>query len=112
MTIEVLYFEGCPNYEPTLNRVNQTLKDLGIKQKVLEVIITTPKMAESFRFLGSPTVLVNGLDVEPSARNSNQIGFGFRTYASGDRRVGLPGEDLIRAAIIEAQSQSSGKRIR
>ena len=75
--------------------------------KVLEVIITTPKMAESFRFLGSPTVLVNGLDVEPSARNSDQIGFGCRTYTSGDRRVGIPGEDLIRAALVEAQSQSS-----
>ena len=112
MTIEVLYFEGCPNYEATLKRVQQTLKDLGIKQKVLEVIITTPKMAESFRFLGSPTVLVNGQDVEPSARNSNQIGFGFRSYSCGDQRVGIPGEDLIRAALVEAQSQSSGKRLR
>ncbi len=103
MTIEVLYFEGCPNFEATLNRVNQILKDLGMKQKVLEVIITTPKMAESFRFLGSPTVLVNGLDVEPSARNSNQIGFGYRTYPSGDRRVGIPSEEMVRAAILEAQ---------
>ncbi len=103
MTIEILYFEGCPNYEPTLNRVKQILKDLGMKQKVLEVIITTPKMAESFRFLGSPTVLVNGLDVEPSARNSNQIGFGNRTYPSGDRRVGIPSEEMVRAAILEAR---------
>ncbi len=103
MTIEVLYFEGCPNYEPTLKRVKQTLKDLAMTQKVLEVIITTPKMAQSFRFLGSPTVLVNGLDVEPSARNSDHIGFGCRTYICSGRRVGLPSEDLIRAALIEAQ---------
>ena len=32
-----------------------------MEHKVLEVIITNPKMAESFRFLGSPTVLVNGV---------------------------------------------------
>ena len=86
------------------------MKDLGLAHKVLEVIITNPKMAESFRFLGSPTVLVNGMDVEPSARNSDQIGFGCRTYVCGDRRVGVPGEDLIRKAIIEAQSQSSKGR--
>jgi hypothetical protein len=106
MTIEVLYFEGCPNYEPTVSRVKQVVKDLGLAHKVLEVIITNPKMAESFRFLGSPTVLVNGLDVEPAARNSNQIGFGYRTYPSGERRVGVPGEDLIRAALVEAQGHS------
>jgi len=90
--------------------VKQAVKDLGLAHKVLEVSITNPKMAESFRFLGSPTVLVNGLDVEPSARNSDQIGFGCRTYNCGDRRVGLPGEDLIRAALVEAQSQSSKGR--
>ncbi len=79
------------------------LKDLGLANKVLEVIITTPKMAESFRFLGSPTVLVNGLDVEPSARNSDQIGFGCRTYLSGERRLGIPSEDIVKSAILEAQ---------
>ena len=67
-------------------------------------------MAESFRFLGSPTVLVDGVDVEPSARNSDQIGFGCRIYTCGDKRVGVPGEDLIRAALIEAQGQSSKGR--
>ena len=86
------------------------MKDLGLAHKVLEVIITNPKMAESFRFIGSPTVLVDGVDVEPSARNSDQIGFGCRTYVCGDRRAGVPSEELIRAALIEAQSQSSKRR--
>jgi hypothetical protein len=51
-------------------------------------------------FLGSPTIRVNGLDVDPPSRASTDIGFACRRYAGG-----IPSEDMIRAALYEAQEQ-------
>jgi len=41
-----------------------------------EVLITTPEEALANKFLGSPTIQVNGIDLEPSARHLSQTGLG------------------------------------
>ena len=51
-------------------------------------------------FLGSPTIRVNGLDIDPASRSVKGGGFACRCYAGG-----LPSEDMIRAALIEARGQ-------
>jgi hypothetical protein len=101
--IEVFYIEGCPNREPTVERVKAMLKDLGVAGEVVESPVHDPVTAPALRFLGSPTVQINGVDVEPSARTSNQFGFMCRTYLSGPRREGIPSRALIREALLEAK---------
>ena len=101
MKIEILYFEGCPNHPPAVSRVRGVLGELGIEWEVAEIEITGPEMARAVGFLGSPSVRVNGLDVEPGARGSDQVGFGCRTYWDGIRREGLPSVDMIRRAIVD-----------
>jgi hypothetical protein len=51
-------------------------------------------------FLGSPTIRVNGLDIDPASRSVTGAGFACRCYAGG-----LPSEDMIRAALLEAQGE-------
>ena len=46
MRIEVLYFDGCPNREPTLERVQELLREEGISAEVLEVNVREPSMAQ------------------------------------------------------------------
>ncbi len=101
MKIEILYFEGCPNHPPAVSRVRGVIEELGVDEGVTEVEITGPEMARVIGFLGSPSVRVNGLDVELSARNSDQVGFGCRTYWDGTSRSGLPPVEMIRRAIEE-----------
>ncbi len=67
MRIEVFYIDGCPNHEPTVERVKATLKDMGAAEEVVESAVNDPATASALRFLGSPTVQINGVDVEPSA---------------------------------------------
>lgn len=51
------------------------------------------------RFLGSPTVQVDGLDIEPSARSRTDFAVGCRVYGpSGD----VPPRDLVLAALAGA----------
>jgi hypothetical protein len=53
-------------------------------------------MAVTTDFLGSPTVRINGLDIEPSARQRTAFGMMCRTYEGSGS---VPSEDLIRSAI-------------
>ncbi len=102
MRIEVFYIEGCPNHAPTVERVKAMLKDLGVAEEVVESAVNDPATASALRFLGSPTVHINGVDVEPSARTSNQFGFMCRTYLNGLRQEDIPSRALIREALLEA----------
>ena len=99
MRIEVFFFAGCPNHRPAVERVNEVLHEMGLPGDVVEVRITDPAMANSMGFLGSPTVRVNGLDIEPSARQRTTFGMMCRTYVGSG---GVPSEDLIRSAITKA----------
>ena len=104
MKVEVLYIDGCPNHRCTVERVNELLQEFRLTTDVLEVPVTDLGSALAYGFLGSPTVRVNGIDVEPAARTSNQFGFMCRTYLDGTNREGVPSVELIRQALEQAQS--------
>jgi copper chaperone CopZ len=80
MKVQVLYFEGCPNHEPAIALARQLIADLGLDASVEEVEVQGAEDAERMRFLGSPTVIVDGVDIEPCARNRTDFGFCCRTY--------------------------------
>jgi hypothetical protein len=103
MMIEVLYFEGCPNFEATLSLANEVLSELGLSATVREVEVRTPEDAEQLRFIGSPSVRVDGKDIEPSAESRTEYAMSCRLY--GDR--GLPPKELLVAAL-EARRQENG----
>ena len=105
MRVEVLYIDGCPNRQRTVERVKALLKELHSFAELIEVPVTDFGSALDNRLLGSPTVRVNGVDVEPSARNSTQFGLACRTYLDGRQREVIPSRKLIREAILEASGE-------
>src|SRR5713226_4365903 len=104
MKIEVLYFDGCPNHKPAVERVQQSLREEGVFAEVQEVNVSDASIAQKVGFLGSPSVRVNGLDVEPEARAAREYGMMCRTYSVDGRREGLPSREVLRQAIREATS--------
>jgi len=96
MRIEILYFEGCPNHTPTVDLVKRVIADLGVPATIEEVEVTSPDDVERLHFLGSPTVLVNGVDIEPEARNRTDYSYSCRMYSG---LSGLPSEDMLMAAL-------------
>lgn len=76
MKVEVLYIADCPNHKPTVERVRDVLRSAGMPEMVQGVEVCTQADAEAKRFLGSPTVQVDGLDVEPGARAVRRFGLG------------------------------------
>jgi thioredoxin family protein len=102
MKIEILYFEGCPNHELAVERVQEILREEGISADVVEVNVNDSRIAHEIGFLGTPTVRVNGLDAEPSATAAREYGIICRTYAAGGRREGVPSREMLRTAILAA----------
>jgi hypothetical protein len=109
MKIEVYYFEGCPHHRLAVERVKEVLKEEGLTAEVLEVNVPDEAAARSLGFLGSPSIRINGLDVEASARSSKNFGLMCRTYVEGGRREGVPSRELIRRALREADEETSGQ---
>ena len=72
--IRILGSEGCANTPPTVELVKNVARDLNIPVHVETVMVETPEQAMELRFLGSPTVLVEGVDIDPSARDSLAFG--------------------------------------
>ncbi|GAC1420908.1 MAG: hypothetical protein NVSMB62_15330 [Acidobacteriaceae bacterium] len=103
MTIEILYFEGCPNHAVATNLVREALQKENKQADVREVEVRTPEQAQSLGFLGSPSIRINGLDVEVKARSVTTFGFGCRTYFDENGRSGTPTERMVRQAIQEQE---------
>ena len=95
MMIEVLYFEGCPNLAPTLSLVNEVLSELGLSAEIREAEVRTPEDAERLRFIGSPSVRVDGEDIEPGAERRTEYALSCRLY--GDN--GFPPKEHLLAAL-------------
>ena len=96
MRIEVLFVSNCPNHAPTVSLVRSVAEELGITTPVVEVEIRDLSDARQHRFLGSPTVQVQGQDIEPERRQDQNYGLSCRMYGNS----GVPPRELVASAIL------------
>lgn len=95
MKIELLYFAGCPHHRPTRELVDTTLSELGLDAEVEEIDVRDEREAERLRFLGSPTIRVDGADIEPGADSRTEYALSCRMYGSS----GIPSQRLLELAL-------------
>ena len=98
MKIEVLYLDGCPHHRPAVERIQTILQEEGITASVSEIEIRDQEAAMELGFPGSPTIRVDGVDIEPAFRGVEGAAFACRRYHGG-----LPSEDMIRTALREVR---------
>ncbi|MFQ5671656.1 MAG: DUF2703 domain-containing protein [Nitrospinales bacterium] len=108
MKIEFLYFDGCPNHEPALELLRQVLAEEGIDAPVETINVTSGEQAVERRFLGSPSIHIDGRDVEKEARASADFGRGCRIYLWNGTPKGYPSSEMIRAAVRECDDHPRG----
>lgn len=104
MKIQIFYLEGCPNHKPAVKRVLEVLCDEGMSAELVEVNVPHASIAHELGFLGSPSIRVNGVDVEPGARSARDYGMMCRTYALNGRHEGLPSREMLIHAIRGANA--------
>ena len=102
MKVELLYFDGCPSYAELLPRLCELLASEGIDEDIELRRVETPDDAERERFLGSPTVRINGEDVDPTANDRADFGLECRLYRTEAGLLRRPPESWIRAKLDRA----------
>ena len=74
MQVKVSGIQGCEATPKTIDLVQSVAQTMGVQIDLVHVVIETPEQAREERFVGSPTVMVNGRDIEPAARNTQFFG--------------------------------------
>ncbi len=95
MDIEVLYVEDCPNVELARERIAAALQAVAGVATVSERLVTSHAEAERRGMRGSPTVLLDGLDVAAGEAGPS---ISCRLYRSDGRLEGAPSV----ATLVEA----------
>ena len=98
MRIEVLFVPGCPNYAPAVKRVKEILAAESLTPEIEEIPVNSVEDARALVFPGSPTIRINGNDVEPVDADMSRLA--CRLYANG---TGMPSEEVLRRAIARGK---------
>jgi hypothetical protein len=101
--VEVLAFPGCPNPARAIALVEGVCAELGSNAEIQILDITDQQTADQARSLGSPTIRVDGRDVEPGAQECVEYLHTCRLYQGKHSLRGLPEEIWLRQALQDAQ---------
>ena len=101
--IEFLYWEDCPSHPQAWSLLQKVLTELGIEATVEQIEVVTEEDVERLAFPGSPTIRVNGLDIDPDGAAQMGAALTCRVYRLEDGRFSpLPSREMIEQALIRA----------
>ncbi len=97
--VEVLYFDGCPNHPSVQALVERVSAEVGVSVDLKLVKLLDPDTAVRERFLGSPSIRVDGRDIEPGAEARTDYALACRLYRTEHGTSGQPDERWLRDAL-------------
>jgi hypothetical protein len=106
--VSFLYYEDCPSHDLALDRLREVMAEEGIPGGEVEVIkVETEEQARQLRFIGSPTIRVDGQDIAPPS--DSHYALTCRSYRLEDGRISpLPSKDMIRHALRSPAKSQPG----
>lgn len=100
MKIEVLYVLDCPHYAAAMAELKSVLAIERVSAPITEVLVANPRMAETLKFRGSPTIRINGRDITGDS-DLQHFAVSCRLYP-GQKQPGVPPSEMIHRAVREA----------
>lgn len=104
--IEFQFFKGCPHSEQTLRNLLSLVAEGFLKEN--EIIITEvsdPRTAQKLKFLGSPTILVDGYDIY-TEKVPETFNFSCRIYNINGIQTGVLPREFIKTQIEKLRAQT------
>jgi len=110
MRVELLFWEGCPSYPTALAELREAMAGLALDPGAVVVrAVNTRSEAMAEGFVGSPTIRINGVDVQPPGEEP--VGLTCRVYHRRDGRISpTPDPADLRDALRAAQGPTAGSR--
>jgi len=97
--IELLYWQGCPSHPEAKALLEQVLAELGRDDEIVMTEVTSDEEAERLHFPGSPTIRVDGRDIDAAGANGRPS-LTCRIYHLPDGRVSpVPSREQLEAAL-------------
>ena len=107
MRVSFLYYEECPSYDLALERLREVMDEEGIPNEVEVIKVESEEQARKLRFVGSPTICVDGQDIDPPS--DSRYALTCRAYRLADDRISpLPSKDMIRRAFRPSAKSQPG----
>jgi hypothetical protein len=106
--VELLFWDGCPSHPEALADLRAAMAELGLDpDTVLVREVDTDQRADRERFVGSPTIRIDGEDVDPPG-DDEPVGLTCRVYRLRDGRVSpVPDPAVLREALEAAMTRST-----
>jgi hypothetical protein len=102
--IEFLYWEECPSHPEARKRLHEVMGEMNIQAAVKEIEVVADDQARRLRFPGSPTIRINGVDVDPEGASQMGTALTCRVYKLEDGRFSpVPSREMIRQALRAGQ---------
>ena len=105
--VELLFWDGCPSHPQALADLRAAMAGLGLDPETVEVReVDTDRRAGDARFVGSPTIRIDGTDVDPPP-DGEPFGLTCRVYRLRDGRYSpTPDPAVLREALENAMTRS------
>lgn len=105
MDVELLWFSDCPNHEAAEAMLRDVLTQRGLDVPIRRTQVEDEATGIAVRFPGSPTIRIDGVDVEPGFIPSGEYAPRCRVYVTTAGLSGIPAREWIEAAIDTARSR-------
>ena len=99
MRIDFLFWRDCPSHPEARELLRDVLQERGVDAEIVEREVLTQDEAEELAFPGSPTIRVNGTDVDPAGADGRPS-LSCRIYHLPDGRVSpVPSREQLEEAL-------------
>ena len=102
MRVELLWFEDCPNHSLAEEMLRSVLDEHGVEEEIQRIEVRDQPTGEAVRFPGSPTIRINGRDIEPGWEDCEDCMPRCRLYSTADGLRGIPEREWIQGAVEAA----------
>mgnify|MGYP001559438813 CR=1 FL=1 len=100
--IELLWFQDCPNHEVARALVREVMDTIAPNAYLVDIDASDSEVAARYRFPGSPTIRVDGRDVDPSFVDSGDYTPRCRLYRTADGLSTLPERGWVETALYQS----------
>jgi hypothetical protein len=106
--VELLWFDDCPNHPAARSMLEDVIADLAPGTPINDIDATDLRVAERVRFPGSPTIRVDGRDVQPGFEDPGDYTPRCRVYPRDGRLERIPRREWVVAALRTVEQSPSG----
>ena len=104
ITVDILYHEDCTHYPTAIRYIKEVLAEEGIEATINEINVATVEAAQELNFFGSPTIRINGEDIESEVEQQRGHARGScRIYHYDGKIYVTPHKEVIRTTLKKHQ---------